>query len=46
MSDADRNYRVGWRLALTQSDRVSFDVSLDAMRTDAEVDCPLVVRRP
>ncbi len=34
LSDADRNYRVGWRLALTRSDRVSFDVSLDAVRRE------------
>ena len=34
LSDADRNYKVGWRLELARSDRVSFNVSLDATRRE------------
>ena len=34
LSNADRDYRVGWRFALARSDRVKFDVSLDATRRE------------
>ena len=34
LSNADRDYRVGWRLALARSDRVKFDVSLNATRRE------------
>ena len=34
LSNTDRDYRVGWRLRLTRSDRVNFDVSLDAIRRE------------
>ena len=34
LSNVDRDYRVGWRLALARSDRVKFDVSLNATRRE------------
>ena len=34
LSDADRNYKVGWRLELARSDRVKFDLSLDVTRRE------------
>ena len=34
LSNADRDYRVGWRLALARSDRVKFNVSLNATRRE------------
>ena len=38
LSNADRDYRVGWRFALARSDRVKFDVSLEATRRESAND--------
>ena len=38
LSESGRDYRLGWRLGLTQSGRVGFDLNLEATRREAAND--------